>query len=390
MVPAEIERTDYLTFANGALFISQIGLATGSASTALEVIDGNPDTRTVSTDAKPPVEFVYELPTETTFDRFAIPNVEESPGNATFFRDIEIAGSTEGPDAGYQVLVTAALETHGPDETVTEFVPELQVPVRWIRLRLENGINVVAGDEGKTNLEFSELIGNGTQPTLPLSDAFTGIWDFRLAERLDIKGRPLELKQVGATISGCLGTVIITGTVNGSIARATGIDTRNDRPSAYILLPDGKGGLQGAVSDNGSIFGAKVAVVDPDVTSTPCSETPPVPLACGSIVYVNFDFNSADIRPESDAVLDDLFTGLQSEGTDAITVEGHTSTEGTDEYNLDLSQLRAQAVVDDLVARGIDANTISSVGKGETEPLLSPDRDESSRAINRRVEIECG
>lgn len=149
VVPEEIERTDYLTFANGALFISQTGLATGSAATALEVIDGNPDTRTFSTDAKPPVEFVYELPIETTFDRFAIPTVEESPGNATFFRDIEIAGSTEGPDTGYEVLVTAALETHGPDETVTEFVPELQVPVRWIRLRLENGINVETGDEAE-------------------------------------------------------------------------------------------------------------------------------------------------------------------------------------------------------------------------------------------------
>ncbi len=50
----------------------------------------------------------------------------------------------------------------------------------------------------------------------------------------------------------------------------------------------------------------------------------------------------------------------------------------------------ARAIVDDLVARGIDADTISSVGKGETEPLLTPDRDESARAINRRVEIECG
>jgi hypothetical protein len=390
VVPEEVERTDYLTFANGALFISQTGLATGSASTALEVIDGNPDTRTVSTDAKPPVEFVYELPIETTFDRFAIPTVEEAPGNATFFRDIEIAGSNEGPDAGYEVLVTAALETHGPDETVTEFEPEVQVPVRWIRLRLANGINVQEGDEGRTNLEFSELIGNGIQQTLPLVDAFTGIWDFRLAERQDLQGQPLELKQVGATISGCLGTVNITGTVNGSIARATGIDTRNDRPSAYILLPDGKGGLQGVVSDNGGIFGARVAVVDPDVTSTRCSETAPVPLACGSIVYINFDVNSADIRPESNAVLADLYAGLQADGTLAITVEGHTSTEGTAEYNLDLSQRRAQAVVDDLVARGIDGGTISSVGKGEEEPLLSPDRDESARAINRRVEIRCG
>jgi hypothetical protein len=116
--PPDIERVDCLTLANGALFISQSGLAAGSASEVLEVIDGGPDTRTVSIDAQPPFEFVYGLPIETTFDRFAVPNIEESPGNAALYRDLEIAGSSEGPEAGYQVPVSAALETHGPEETV--------------------------------------------------------------------------------------------------------------------------------------------------------------------------------------------------------------------------------------------------------------------------------
>ena len=49
-----------------------------------------------------------------------------------------------------------------------------------------------------------------------------------------------------------------------------------------------------------------------------------------------------------------------------------------------------QAVVADLIARGFDEAKIAASGKGETEPLISPDNDESSRSLNRRVEIECG
>ena len=132
------------------------------------------------------------------------------------------------------------------------------------------------------------------------------------------------------------------------------------------------------------------AVVDPEVTSTPCSEDPPEPQFCGISVYVNFDFDSATIRPDSQQILADLYAGLVADGVTSVSIVGHTSTEGSEAYNLDLSERRAQAVVDDLVARGFDAAGISAVGMGETQPLRSPDDDESSRAINRRVEVVCG
>ncbi len=115
------------------------------------------------------------------------------------------------------------------------------------------------------------------------------------------------------------------------------------------------------------------------------------PLACGSIIHgINFDFNSANLRPESDSILQQLFEGLQADDAASIIVEGHTSTEGSDTYNADLSNRRAQAVVDDLVSRGIDPARISALGKGEAEPFIKPDNDEASRSMNRRVEIDCG
>lgn len=389
--PVEVPRLDLLTFAEGAVFVSQTGLAGGSAATLLRMIDGDPLDLAIAGDDDPPLEIVYKLPANTTFDRFAIPNVVETPGNATFYKSVVISGSAEGPDAGFQVLARFELETHDEPDEVTELAPEVVTPVRWVKVDLQGGINIEEGDEGNTNLEFTEIIGNGAQDPVELSTAFTGIWDFRLTERLDLSGDPLELTQTGATISGCLDTIIINGSVNGRIARATGFDpARNDRPSAFIFVADDDGTIQAVWSENGSVFGARTAVIDPDVTSSPCSEAPPEPQFCGVAVYVNFDFDSAAIRPESDQVLADLYDGLVADGITQVSIEGHTSTEGSAEYNQDLSERRAQSVVDDLVARGFDPANITAVGKGETEPLLSPDNDESSRSLNRRVEVVCG
>jgi outer membrane protein OmpA-like peptidoglycan-associated protein len=303
---------------------------------------------------------------------------------------VVISGSLEGPNAGFQVLASVELETHGSDQRFTELEPQVVTPVRWIKVNLEGGINVEEGDEGRTNLEFTEIIGNGTQDEVPLSDAFTGLWDFRLTERLDIKGLPLELRQTGATITGCLSTVVINGSVNGRIARATGVDTRNDRPSAFIFVADEDDAIHAVMSVNRGRFGARTAVADPDVTTPTCPEAPADPTFCGVSVYVNFDLDSAVIRPESEQILSDLYDGLVADGVEQVAIEGHTSTEGSEAYNLDLSERRAQAVVEFLVAKGFDAASISATGKGESEPLFRPDNDESSRELNRRVEIHCG
>ena len=369
----------------------QTGLAGGSAGRVLRVIDGDPRKLTITVDRNGPVELVFKLPANTTFDRLAIPNVIETPGNVTFIRDLEISGSLEGPDSGYQVLATAALETHGPGEETTELDVLVETPVRYVKINLAGGINIEEGDEGRTNLEFTELIGNGVQDEHELSTAFTGLWDFRLTERLDRSaGMALELTQTGATIFGCAGYVALNGTVNGRIARATGFDVRNERSAAFILVADDDDGIQGVMSINRGRFGARTAVDVPDLESPPCAaEAPPEPRYCGISIYVNFDFNSAVIRPDSEQILADLFQGLVAEDVGRVTIEGHTSTEGSVEYNRDLSERRAQAVVADLVARGLDAARLTALGLGETAPLMSPDADESSRAINRRVEVEC-
>jgi outer membrane protein OmpA-like peptidoglycan-associated protein len=69
-----------------------------------------------------------------------------------------------------------------------------------------------------------------------------------------------------------------------------------------------------------------------------------------------------------------------------IVVEGHTDSRGSDSYNLDLSERRAQSVRDYLVTRGVSANHCRAVGYGESRPVAD-NRTAEGRANNRRVEI---
>ena len=69
-----------------------------------------------------------------------------------------------------------------------------------------------------------------------------------------------------------------------------------------------------------------------------------------------------------------------------VAIEGHTDADGSDAYNLDLSDRRAKSVVAWLVAKGIDAGRLQGEGKGEAAPVAS-NATADGKALNRRVEI---
>jgi outer membrane protein OmpA-like peptidoglycan-associated protein len=101
---------------------------------------------------------------------------------------------------------------------------------------------------------------------------------------------------------------------------------------------------------------------------------------------VNFDFNRADIRPDSRPILDQAVDVLRENEDVHVVVEGHTDAVGTDEYNRALSVRRAEAVFRYLVNRGIPPERLRVEGFGESRPVASND-DEAGRAQNRRVEL---
>ncbi len=97
-----------------------------------------------------------------------------------------------------------------------------------------------------------------------------------------------------------------------------------------------------------------------------------------------FDFDSAELRPESITELERVVKFMGDVPFAKTMVEGHTDSKGSDEYNQKLSDRRAKSVFDYLTSRGVDPSRLSSVGKGESAPIADNATDEG-RQENRRV-----
>jgi len=155
-----------------------------------------------------------------------------------------------------------------------------------------------------------------------------------------------------------------------------------------VLALGESGNLVGVSSTNGAPFRLYSGEPSPGLKLA-CSSKSVEPLGCGSIIHgIQFDFDSASIRPESEKLLDTLAQGLNTTGEAAITVIGHTSSEGSDAYNEGLSQRRAEAVVRAVIARGVAPERFSAEGRGEKQPIAD-NATEAGRSLNRRVEIAC-
>ena len=101
---------------------------------------------------------------------------------------------------------------------------------------------------------------------------------------------------------------------------------------------------------------------------------------------VLFDSGGATLKPGADLALNRLADFLKQNSETQIIVEGHTDSVGSDAYNEDLSKRRGQAVLDALQSRGIAANRVQVIGRGEAYPVAGNDTP-AGRQQNRRVEI---
>ncbi|HKK09623.1 MAG TPA: OmpA family protein [Bacteroidales bacterium] len=99
-----------------------------------------------------------------------------------------------------------------------------------------------------------------------------------------------------------------------------------------------------------------------------------------------FAFDSDSLKPSSIAELNKLKDFLENNEPIRIQIEGHTDNKGDEQYNLNLSERRANAVMNYLVKNDIDKDRLSAKGFGESSPKTS-NETESGRAKNRRTEI---
>jgi outer membrane protein OmpA-like peptidoglycan-associated protein len=129
---------------------------------------------------------------------------------------------------------------------------------------------------------------------------------------------------------------------------------------------------------------APVAAAPEPAPPAPVAE--PVPVATLVLEGVNFEFDKAVIRPQDYPILDQNIVALKEWGDVDVEVAGHTCSIGTEEYNLGLSQRRAEAVRNYLVSKGVSADRLTVRGYGESRPAVS-NATREGRAQNRRVEL---
>lgn len=103
-------------------------------------------------------------------------------------------------------------------------------------------------------------------------------------------------------------------------------------------------------------------------------------------LYLNFDTNKSDLKPEARTVIEKVVALLKENPSLLLSVDGHTDNQGDAQRNKLLSEQRAQAVVKALVQAGVDKKRLSARGFGQEVPLTG-NGDEEGRAQNRRVEL---
>lgn len=149
---------------------------------------------------------------------------------------------------------------------------------------------------------------------------------------------------------------------------------------------------QDGESQTGAVVAADDVVASPVEGATMTSNNVPVqavsmPEDSQINLRISFDYDSAALRPGEQAKLQPMCEAMQTSDVQVLRVVGHTDSSGSDDYNQQLSQLRAEEVARHLVnVCNIDPSRLQTMGLGERLPLNkeNPQADE-----NRRVEFQA-
>jgi len=182
----------------------------------------------------------------------------------------------------------------------------------------------------------------------------------------------------------------------GQVVPATVQILKNDTVPAYALATDSINGSAQQRLEEGPQYKLQIAQMGYDSVEMVIANIGDSlnialsPIKKGEVFIVHnlhFATNKTRILPRSEEALNDLYMYLDRNPQVRIKIVGHTDNVGKDEANQKLSDGRANAVMADLIERGISADRIEAEGRGETQPIDTNDTEEG-RQNNRRVEIE--
>ena len=168
-----------------------------------------------------------------------------------------------------------------------------------------------------------------------------------------------------------------------------GSGTYTNKSKNLVIENNGKG--KAKITFNGQTTEVDAKPLEKPGKLAKLEMVPPVPsIEANSLLItldsgVLFDVDKYDVRPEAEEVLKNLAIVLKEMDVKNFEIDGHTDSDGSDEYNQVLSEKRANSVKNFLVSQGVTAE-ITTKGYGESKPVASNDTAEGKQK-NRRVEI---
>lgn len=169
----------------------------------------------------------------------------------------------------------------------------------------------------------------------------------------------------------------------------------SDTETGLSIINDGEGTATVSLGERSVVVDAEPLAPVGSLGSFPSIDAAQPVEACGTVITLEdgvlFDFGSAEIRAEAADTLEELAEVLNDAQVPTAYVYGHTDSISDEDFNQTLSEQRAQAVLDALVADGVTAQ-LQAEGFGETRPVAPNENADGSdnpagRQLNRRVEI---
>ncbi|MEM8890372.1 MAG: FG-GAP-like repeat-containing protein [Bacteroidota bacterium] len=153
------------------------------------------------------------------------------------------------------------------------------------------------------------------------------------------------------------------------------------KPTEYKLATQAKGYFHD-LSEVAFIQNDSTQIIEQDIYLNPLEKEAKIVLK-----NIYFDVDKSTLRPESFLELEQLLEMLEGNPSLIVEIAGHTDSDGTDSHNDQLSQGRAQAVVNFLTEAGITIHRMRAVGYGEKQPVVANDSRENKQ-LNRRTEFK--
>jgi ompA family protein len=287
------------------------------------------------------------------------------------------------------------------------FCATLQPSGRWTVTNMGSPINSEADDFGMTFLPGADHPQGYMSSNRGDGRGYDHIYTFELPDlKINISGWVVDRDDEPVPNS----VIRIVGN-DGSIQKAVARDDGSfsfplQRGVSYVMMAGGRGYLnakQEFTADNAE----EDAEYEIDFVLASISKP-------NIIENIFYDFDKATLRPESEEALDELVKLLADNPNITIEMASHTDRVGTEEYNLDLSERRAKAVIDYLISKGIAPERLQHQGYGKSRPKvvtkrvnklypqfkegdvlteeyisnLPPEDQEAADQVNRRTEFQ--